>query len=42
MRGRDFWDLNIRTIKDLDRILTQQALNYRSGYQNPAYPKYPL
>ncbi len=41
-RGRDFWDMEIRTMDDLDRLLKAKAASYDGGFCEPSYPKHPL
>ncbi len=41
-RGIDFWDIGIKSLEDMDRILRGLALNYRGHFEEPAYPKYPI
>jgi hypothetical protein len=41
-RGIDFWDIGIKSLEDMDRILRDVALNYRGDFREPAYPKYPI
>ncbi len=41
-RGRDFWDMGLRSGQDLDRMLGEQALNYGRGFKEPSYPRYPI
>ena len=41
-RGRDFWDMGIRSLGDLERMLKQAASRYEGGFREPVYPKDPL
>jgi hypothetical protein len=37
MRGRDFWEMGIRDIEDLDRIMRKLALEFDETYAEPRY-----
>jgi hypothetical protein len=41
-KGVDFWDIGIKSLEDMDRILRDVALSYRGNFKEPAYPKYPI
>lgn len=41
-RGRDFWDMGIRTMSDLDRLLKGMAIRYEGGFEEPDYARSPL
>lgn len=41
-RGKDFWDVGIRGVKDLDRMLREHAQNYAGGFQEPLYSRHPI
>jgi len=41
-RGVDFWDMGLRSMQDLDRMLKDKAADYPGGYEEPGYPKHPL
>lgn len=41
-RGRDFWDMGIKSGQDLDRLLGKHALGYKGDFREPRYPRYPI
>ena len=41
-RGKDFWDMGIRDIEDVDTLLRKQALDYKGDFMEPSYPKHPI
>jgi len=41
-KGVDFWDIGIKSLDDMDRLLRDVALNYQGDFQEPAYPKDPI
>jgi len=41
-RGKDFWDMGIRNLRDSDIALRERALSYKEDFREPAYPKYPI
>lgn len=41
-KGIDFWDIGIKNLEDMDRILRDVALNYQGDFKEPAYPKDPI
>ena len=41
-RGKDFWDVGIRDIKDLDYMLRAQALRYWGDFEEPPYLRHPI
>ena len=41
-KGVDFWDIGLKSLDDMDRILREVALSYRGDFKEPAYPKDPI
>ena len=41
-QGKDFWDMGIRQVEDLEKVLNEAASNYRGDFKEPSYPKYPI
>jgi len=41
-RGKDFWDMGIKSLCDADEIIRRTAANYKEDFQEPRYPKHPL
>ena len=41
-RGKDFWDMGIKDVDDLDRILRELALNYKGEFMESSYPRHPI
>lgn len=41
-RGKDFWDMGIKSLPDADQVLRSTASNYKAGFREPRYPKHPL
>jgi transglutaminase-like putative cysteine protease len=41
-RGKDFWDMGVRTNKDFDTLLRGLATNFGGIYHEPHYPKRPF
>ncbi len=41
-KGRDFWDMGIRSIHDFDALLRARALSYDGEYDAPHYPRWPF
>jgi len=41
-RGKDFWDVGIRTAEDLDEAMGKLAMDYTGDYKSPSYPQHPV
>jgi transglutaminase-like putative cysteine protease len=41
-RGRDFWDMGIRTNEDFDSLLRRLATKFDGVYEDPQYPRLPF
>jgi hypothetical protein len=41
-RGKDFWEMGIKSLPDADVVLRETAASYQAGFREPRYPKIPL
>ena len=41
-RGRDFWDMGIKNIKDFNKALENFSQDYQGDYADPGYVREPL
>ncbi|MBW1998115.1 MAG: transglutaminase domain-containing protein [Deltaproteobacteria bacterium] len=41
-RGKDFWDMGIKSVAELESFLREQALKYRDDYRIPPYEREPV